>query len=115
MSVRTDAGRAAITEWSVVRRFPRSAVSRLAIHPQTGRTHQIRVHLASVGTPILGDPLYGRARRKQSAPDLDRPALHAAVLGFRHPASSERMRFEAPLPEDMESLEAKLRAREGAA
>jgi 23S rRNA pseudouridine1911/1915/1917 synthase len=115
MSVRTHVGRAAITEWDIAARFPRSAVSRLAVHPQTGRTHQIRVHLASVGTPIVGDPLYGRARRKQGAADLDRPALHAALLGFVHPQTGEHMRFTAPLPDDMASLELRLKSREGIA
>lgn len=113
MSVRTGSGRAAITEWDVIARFPRSSVSRLAVHPQTGRTHQIRVHLASVGAPILGDPLYGRPRRKKTGPDLDRPALHAALLGFVHPETAKEMCFAADLPEDMATLERKLVSREG--
>jgi 23S rRNA pseudouridine1911/1915/1917 synthase len=101
MSVRTRSGREARTRWRVLRRFPRREVSELEVLPETGRTHQIRVHLASQGLPILGDPLYGKSRR---APMLSRPALHAAVLGFDHPKSGERLRFEAPLPADLREL-----------
>jgi 23S rRNA pseudouridine1911/1915/1917 synthase len=71
---------------------------------QTGRTHQIRVHLAEAGTPVLGDPLYGRAPRDEhvraAGERLGHQALHARVLGFAHPASGRRLRFEAPVPED---------------
>jgi 23S rRNA pseudouridine1911/1915/1917 synthase len=98
MSVRVGGGRGAATVWRVLRRYPRAERSWLAIHPETGRTHQIRVHLASVGLPIAGDPVYGR---HTTEPQLSRPALHAAVLGFRHPGSGARLRFEAPLPADL--------------
>ncbi|MDJ0849020.1 MAG: RluA family pseudouridine synthase [Myxococcota bacterium] len=117
MSVNVDAGREAVTVWRVLARFVRSDRSWLSVHPETGRTHQIRVHLASVGLPIAGDPVYGRARRAAGrgpdtgrGPDrgLGRPALHAAVLGFRHPRSGERVRFEAPLPADLAALLARL-------
>jgi 23S rRNA pseudouridine1911/1915/1917 synthase len=71
---------------------------------QTGRTHQIRVHLAEAGTPVLGDPLYGRAPRDEQVravgERLGHQALHARVLGFTHPASERRLRFEAPVPDD---------------
>jgi 23S rRNA pseudouridine1911/1915/1917 synthase len=72
---------------------------------ETGRTHQVRIHLAESGHPILGDPLYantGAARASQ------RLALHAAVLGFRHPRSGERLRFEIPLADDLERLRRRL-------
>jgi 23S rRNA pseudouridine1911/1915/1917 synthase len=69
------------------------------VRPETGRTHQIRVHLASAGLPIVGDPVYGRAREPGLA--LDRPALHAAILGFAHPRTGERLLFEAALPADL--------------
>lgn len=119
MSVATRHGRPAQTAWRVVHRFPKSAVTRLEIRPETGRTHQIRVHLASVGLPVLGDPVYGRSRRASRRPDpaaaLERPALHAAVLGFTHPVSGDRLRFEAPLPEDLTALEAALHRRDGTA
>jgi len=106
MSVASPRGRAARTRWRVLRRFRASTASWLEVRPETGRTHQIRVHLASAGIPVVGDPVYGRRARGTL---LDRPALHAAVLGFRHPRTGEWLRFEAPLPEDLarvlESLE----------
>jgi 23S rRNA pseudouridine1911/1915/1917 synthase len=110
MSVHVAAGRAAATAWRVLRRFPRSERSWLAIHPETGRTHQIRVHLAALGLPIAGDPVYGRAGAGQDG--LGRPALHAAVLGFRHPRGGAWLRCEAPLPADLAARLAELAARE---
>jgi 23S rRNA pseudouridine1911/1915/1917 synthase len=95
----------------VARRFPRSHHALLDVFPETGRTHQIRVHLASVGLPIVGDPVYGRARGRATSPG--RPALHAAVLAFDHPSSGERMRFEAPPPADFAQLLESLVRREG--
>ena len=87
---------------------------------ETGRTHQIRVHLAHCGHGLIGDPTYG-GQRKPSAKALGeaaatalaafpRQALHAATLGFEHPVSGEWMRFEAPLPQDMQDLLTALRA-----
>jgi 23S rRNA pseudouridine1911/1915/1917 synthase len=101
MSVQTRSGREACTRWAVLRRFSQRGISWLEVRPQTGRTHQIRVHLASRGLPILGDPLYGKSRRAQPLP---RPALHAAVLGFDHPRHGERLRFEAALPHDLREM-----------
>jgi 23S rRNA pseudouridine1911/1915/1917 synthase len=95
-------GREAHTAWRVVRRFPSSHRCLLDVLPETGRTHQIRVHLASVGLPIVGDPVYGRRGRDRPEPGLERPALHARVLGLDHPRSGERMRFEAELPSDLQ-------------
>ena len=89
------------TAWRVRSASRATAAALLEVRPETGRTHQIRVHLASVGLPIVGDPVYGRAR--QGVPPLARPALHAAVLGFTHPRSGARLRFEAPLPGDFAS------------
>jgi 23S rRNA pseudouridine1911/1915/1917 synthase len=100
MSVETTAGRRAVTAWRVRERFPARGFALLEVRPETGRTHQIRVHLAASGLPIAGDPVYGRAARAPGGPPLDRPALHAAVLGFTHPRTGERMRFEAPPPAD---------------
>lgn len=99
MSVESRSGRPSITNWRVLRRYRGAGVSELEIRPETGRTHQIRVHLAAAGLPLVGDRVYGRARGKEAV--LGRPALHAAHLGFEHPRSHERMHFDAPLPEDL--------------
>ena len=73
--------------------------SLLRVRPETGRTHQIRVHMASIGCPLLGDRLYGRLSR-----ELDRPALHSAALTLIHPLTGETVSVRAPLPEDMRAL-----------
>ena len=112
MTVVKSGGREAHTAWRVARRFAKSARSLLEVRPETGRTHQIRVHLASVGLPIAGDPVYGRGGRDRAEPGLDRPALHARVLGLVHPRSGERMRFEAELPADFAARIAALERRE---
>ena len=104
--------RAAQTAWRVSRRFPASERTWLEVRPETGRTHQIRVHLASAGLPIVGDPIYGRRGRAPAEPGLGRPALHAESLGFVHPISGSPLRFEAPLPADLADLLARLERRE---
>ena len=92
----------------------RVLASRVACRLETGRTHQIRVHLAHVGAPCLGDPLYGAGppapavRAAMAEAGLGRQALHAALLGFVHPITGERLRFETPLPDDLIRLEAGL-------
>jgi 23S rRNA pseudouridine1911/1915/1917 synthase len=106
MSVRGAVRREAQTLWRVTRRFPTSQRAALDIFPETGRTHQIRVHLASIGLPIVGDPVYGKSQGRSV--ELGRPALHAAALGFVHPLSGKRMQFEAPLPADLTALLASL-------
>ena len=115
MSVRAARARAAATGWRVLRRFPAAGHSWLELRPETGRTHQLRVHLASAGLPIAGDPVYGRAGRAANRGpgrplELARPALHAAVLGFTHPLRGEPLRFEAPLPPDLARVLAELEA-----
>jgi 23S rRNA pseudouridine1911/1915/1917 synthase len=111
MSTRTRRGRAAITRWKRVEEFDSSTL--LKILPQTGRTHQIRVHLSSIGHPVLGDPLYGRKGRpgaihdpvlKECVKRIHRQALHAHRLKFDHPRTGERVQFVAPVPEDMNEV-----------
>ena len=106
--------REAHTAWRVAERFPRSDRSLLEVRPETGRTHQIRVHLAATGLPIAGDPVYGRRGRARAEPGLERPALHAQLLGLTHPRSGERLRFEAEPPEDLRARLAALARREEA-
>ena len=93
-----------------------AALLRVRIH--TGRTHQIRVHLASLGHPVAGDATYGGTRTPASRlpsaraalDGLTRPALHAARLAFTHPATGDRLQFESPLPADLRDVLARLRA-----
>ena len=104
MTVTATAGRAAVTHFRVAQRF--GIASEVALQLETGRTHQIRVHLRFAGHPILGDPVYGVADFRKW-PDAVRPALealpgqalHAETLGFTHPISGERMVLQAPAPE----------------
>ncbi|HET7764443.1 MAG TPA: 23S rRNA pseudouridine(1911/1915/1917) synthase RluD [Burkholderiales bacterium] len=102
------AGRAARTRYRVVKRFTHESLLECSL--DTGRTHQIRVHLQSLGHPLVGDPVYRGGRRSATgSARLKRQALHAARLEFSHPASGARRRFEAPLPEDFQALLASLR------
>ena len=89
-----EGGRESTTIYRTLRRYANATL--LEALPKTGRTHQIRVHLASVGHPVVGDATYGRA-----ADGLDRHFLHAASLEFKHPTTGERVRFEAPLAGDL--------------
>jgi len=117
MAVVKTGGRHAVTHYTVARVFgpqQRPLAARVACRLETGRTHQIRVHLASKGAPCLGDPTYGSGSPSQPVKEaiaeagLKRQALHAAVLGFVHPITGEHVRFESPLPPDMARLEALL-------
>jgi len=120
MSTRARRGRPARSDYQVVEALDGAALLRLRIH--TGRTHQIRVHLASLGHPVVGDPLYGGKRAPSSRRPaaraallaLDRPALHAARLSFTHPATGERLAFQSPLPEDLVSVLGAVSAEDGA-
>lgn len=102
MAVRHD-GREAITEFRVVEHY--ADYSLVEVYPKTGRTHQIRVHLAFIGHPVAGDTVYGR--RKQAI-RLKRHFLHAAAITFTRPGSSEAITAEAPLPVGLENILAKL-------
>ncbi|MEM1417068.1 MAG: RluA family pseudouridine synthase [Myxococcota bacterium] len=105
-SGRVERGKRAVTHVVPVAGLPSAAplATHVACRLETGRTHQIRVHLAEAGHPLLGDPLYGKTpkdpRLRAAATALGRQALHAATLGFAHPVTGEPMRFEAELPED---------------
>ena len=111
MAVLARGGRAARTDYEVAEDFGRAALLRLRLH--TGRTHQIRVHLASIGCPVAGDPVYGSAARDRAAlPGARRPArqmLHAWRLELPHPATGNVLSFEAPPPADFLALLAALR------
>lgn len=113
-------GRNALTHYAVTRRFAGEGweVSRLTCRLETGRTHQIRVHMAHIGFPLIADPLYasGFATKANRLPEplqslvrnLGRQALHASLLAFEHPTTREPMRFETHLPSDLEELETAL-------
>ena len=100
-------GRRAVTRFRVLERFAR--FTHLEVSLETGRTHQIRVHLASLGHPVAGDAVYGGRRRPPVPVPLEGLALHAAALAFVHPATGERLEFRAPLPARMERLLSHLR------
>lgn len=114
-------GRDAVTYYEVRERFAgpaasdRDSAALLAVFPKTGRTHQVRVHLSSIGLPLVGETLYLPRRRTPpslpaGAPKMERQALHAQSLAFTHPITHEPMRVEAPLPADMSALLEWLRA-----
>ena len=110
IAIRED-GREARTQFNVVAR--RNGLSLVELRPGTGRTHQLRVHLSSIGHPVLGDSTYGGGAATVNTSDpelrsilrsLERPALHALSLGFVHPASGQDMFFDAELPADLAEL-----------
>jgi len=120
----SDHGRHAVTNYRFIKGYgqqPGAAlgapqISRIECRLETGRTHQIRVHLAHIGCPLLGDPLYGKQRAflttknpgelavREAMTNFKRQALHAASLGFKHPTTKEILSFVSPLPKDMEHL-----------
>lgn len=107
--IRVDAlGRRAETGFDVLERFERATL--LEAVPRTGRTHQIRVHVASVGHPVLGDARYGGGGDEAKRLGLSRPFLHSWRIGFDHPSTGERIELEDPLPGDLQEALQRLRA-----
>jgi len=111
MSTRSHLGREAVSRWQVRERY--GAATLLQVEIDTGRTHQIRVHLHAIGYPVVGDSVYGNVRRANGVTDpvqravlkrMKRQALHAAQLSFNHPLTGAWLTFAAPLPEDMRDL-----------
>ena len=98
-AINYDHGKPAVTHYKVIERFGK--FTWIEARLETGRTHQIRVHMASVKHPLLGDSLYGPASNKEGA---SRQMLHAGILGFQHPSTGEYMEFESPLPQDFEKV-----------
>ena len=107
----TDTGKPAVTHYRLVERF--RGHTHVRVRLETGRTHQIRVHMAHVRYPLVGDPVYGGRMKfpagasealRDALQAFPRQALHARCLGLRHPQTGEDIRFEAPLPQDMQAL-----------
>lgn len=124
IAVLRERGKPARTRYRVIERFgdkERAYAALVECKLETGRTHQIRVHLAHIGHPLVGDATYGRPRARprartaqeqaafEAATDFPRQALHAGVLGFHHPGLQKKMRFEAPWPQDFAQLVEALR------
>jgi 23S rRNA pseudouridine1911/1915/1917 synthase len=111
-AIRPEIGKEAITFYEVLEEF--RGFSLLKMTPKTGRTHQIRVHLSYIKHPIVADDMYGGkliypwqladAEPSVQDPIISRAALHASTIEFKHPTTSEMVKFEAPLPEDMQNL-----------
>ena len=100
MAVNHLNGRPAVTHWKVLARYP--GYTHLQCRLETGRTHQIRVHMAAQGHPVLGDPVYGGVRK--GFPELVGQCLHARRLTFRHPRTGERITLECPLPDYFQAV-----------
>lgn len=118
MAVVSSGGKEAITHYCVIEPLAANT-SLVQCQLETGRTHQIRVHMATQGHPLVGDPVYGRSRavgrrglsdvQSNILKNFKRQALHAGTLGFVHPVTGKALHFESPLPEDMNRLVAALR------
>jgi len=108
MTARPKSGRRAVTRYDTVETFDQTTLLRVVI--ETGRTHQIRVHMSHMGHPVVGDRQYGRARQNKLPAPAARQMLHAEVLTLEHPGTGKPMTFKAPLPTDMRALLTALRA-----
>ncbi len=106
MAVVTKNGKPAVTHYHVLKRFKQHTYVQFQL--ETGRTHQIRVHMAHIGHPLLGDELYGGTAKQYVKKGLQGQSLHAKTIGFVHPRTKEYMEFSAPIPEYMEELLGKL-------
>ena len=106
MAVTTSHSKPAITHYQVLARYP--GYTHVRCRLETGRTHQIRVHMAHIGHPLLGDTVYGD---KRPFPGLSGQCLHAKQIRFRHPATGQWMEFSCPLPEDFQIVLTKLMQR----
>ena len=107
MSARARRSREAVTRITKARQLPGVTFIHVAIH--TGRTHQIRVHLSTIGHPVVGDTLYGGVRRHvpkdvQPVQRLERPFLHSWKLAFKHPTDGRKLFFSSPIPEDLQLI-----------
>lgn len=117
MSTQSRAGRRAVTHWRVLRRYAADGLALVELTLETGRTHQIRVHLSESRMPVVGDPVYGGSQRGKALADpllramvraLGRQALHARLLGFSHPESGAYLEFQSPLPPELAEIVAYL-------
>jgi 23S rRNA pseudouridine1911/1915/1917 synthase len=109
-SARTTRPKDSVTAYKAEQRLGKTA-TRVALFPRTGRTHQIRVHLASIGHPVLGDPTYGgRMVKEVGGVAIPRVMLHARTLGFHHPTTRSYLEFSAPMPPDMATVTQALQA-----
>ncbi len=104
MAIAYVGGKRALTKFNVLERYHKDTL--INAYPRTGRTHQIRVHMACLGYPILGDKTYGKSKELESKPDslIDRQALHAYRISFSHPISNKTVEFIAPLADDIKKL-----------
>jgi len=123
MAVVKRGGKTALTRYRVLRRFLGGTCALIECRLATGRTHQIRVHMAHIGHTLVGDPLYGNQRRRQGVPPdvapllegFQRQALHAYLLGFTHPETGQHLSFTTPMPADMDALVRELGEHDAAA
>ncbi len=106
MAVTPEKGRQAVTHYKVLERYENDNLTLVELRLETGRTHQIRVHMTWLGYPLLGDEKYGN---RKNTFGFEGQFLHAGLLGFTHPTTGVKMTFQAPLPDDMESILAKIR------